>query len=249
MTGNTKLPVAPKSKSPSRHPIFGSAPILPEEDSEAYDALLARVFADANPPDIIVEILLREAVDLTWEIKRWRKTKIDLVAQAMPAALRAKLANLISMRRSKTKEVSKEATLEEAMAAYGRLCKMSREEWLEEERRTATKPLEDELVKKWIKQNPAAIRRINKLLTSANTTMASVVATAFMEKFDDIERIDRLITIAERRRNALFREIDRHRTTFGPALRNKITEIDDAEFEVVERKTTGRGIVRGRNAA
>jgi hypothetical protein len=51
---------------------------------------------------------------------------------------------------------------------------------------------------------------------------------------DNIERIDRLTTIAETRRNAMLREIDRRRTVLGEALRRQVQEVE-GEFEVVEK--------------
>lgn len=64
--------------------------------------------------------------------------------------------------------------------------------------------------------------------------MDSITAKALAEGFDYIERIDRLTTIAENRRNASLREIDRHRAVLGESLRRSVQEIEDGEFEVIE---------------
>jgi hypothetical protein len=53
-------------------------------------------------------------------------------------------------------------------------------------------------------------------------------------ELDKIERIDRLITIAETRRNAMLREIDRRRAVLSEALRRQVQEIE-GEFEEVEK--------------
>jgi hypothetical protein len=53
-------------------------------------------------------------------------------------------------------------------------------------------------------------------------------------ELDKIERIDRLITIAETRRNAMLREIDRRRAVLSEALRRQVQEVE-GEFEVVEK--------------
>lgn len=55
--------------------MFGPPPLLEGEDAAAYDELLARVSAAANPSDVIHEIWVRDVVDLTWEILRWRRLK------------------------------------------------------------------------------------------------------------------------------------------------------------------------------
>lgn len=94
----------------------------------------------------------------------------------------------------------------------------------------------EKLAKKWAAGKPAAIERIKKLMASRKLTMDSVVAAAFMEKLDVIERIDHLIMTLEGRRNAALREIDRHRAALAQALREKIREVEDAEFETIEQK-------------
>ena len=60
--------------------------------------------------------------------------------------------------------------------------------------------------------------------------MAHTVAAKIIE----IERIDRLAMNAEMRLNATLREIERHRATFGKALRSATDEVMDAEYEDVE---------------
>jgi hypothetical protein len=51
---------------------------------------------------------------------------------------------------------------------------------------------------------------------------------------DETERLDRLITVAEARRNASLREIDRRRAVLGEALRRNVQEVEEGEFEVIE---------------
>src|SRR5262245_32620171 len=60
--------------------IFGPPPILPGEDKSAYEALIRRVTADVKPADIIEKMWVRDIVDLTWEILRWRRIKKTLVS-------------------------------------------------------------------------------------------------------------------------------------------------------------------------
>jgi hypothetical protein len=73
----------------------------------------------------------------------------------------------------------------------------------------------DALIKQWRAQRPSAIKRVQAYLRSEGKTFDSVIAKAFSCRLDTIERIERLITIAEGRRNSALREIDRHRATFA----------------------------------
>src|SRR4029453_19281244 len=67
--------------------VFGPPPILPGEDTSAYEALLARVSADVKPADIIEKIWVRDIVDPTWEIFRLRRIKMGLVSRSLRRAL------------------------------------------------------------------------------------------------------------------------------------------------------------------
>jgi hypothetical protein len=69
---------------------------------------------------------------------------------------------------------------------------------------------------------------------------------------DETERLDRLITVAEARRNASLREIDRRRAVLGEALRRNVQEVEEGEFEVIETTpaeepglTAGQGLTTG----
>jgi hypothetical protein len=64
--------------------------------------------------------------------------------------------------------------------------------------------------------------------------MDDVMAEALSSKIDTFERIDRMLASSEARRNNALREIDRHRSTLGAAVRQAIDEVQNAEFRDVE---------------
>ena len=101
-----------------------------------------------------------------------------------------------------------------------------------------------ELVQEYARREPDAVTLVNKLLTKAGLSMDSFMADALTEKLDYIERIDRLTTIAESRRNASLNEIDRRRVLLGETLRRSVQEIEGAEFKVIETTPA-----KGKNAA
>jgi hypothetical protein len=92
------------------------------------------------------------------------------------------------------------------------------------------------LAEAWAARQRSAIKRVDKLLASAGLTMDAVMAQALSLKLDDIERIDRMIATAEGRRNAILREVDRHRTTWGQHLRRTVQQIEAAEIKVIGTK-------------
>ena len=60
--------------------------------------------------------------------------------------------------------------------------------------------------------------------------MDSFMTKVLRDRIDEIERIDRLTAIAETRRNAALREIDRRRMVLGEALRRSVQKIEDDNF-------------------
>ena len=93
---------------------------------------------------------------------------------------------------------------------------------------------EEELPKRWAHNEPNARKQVDALLKSSNLDMDAVMANTLAYQLRDIERIDRLLASAELRRNAVLREIERHRTTLAATLRRASEEIETAEFEIVD---------------
>jgi hypothetical protein len=92
----------------------------------------------------------------------------------------------------------------------------------------------EELIQDYVRRKPTAIKLVDKLLAGANSSIDALMVGELPGALDNIERIDRLITIAEGRRNGMLREIDRRRAVLGEALRRKVQEVE-AEFEVVDK--------------
>jgi hypothetical protein len=90
------------------------------------------------------------------------------------------------------------------------------------------------LPKPGLRASAAPIKRVDKLLAPAGLTMDAVMAQALSLKLDDIERIDRMIATAEGRRNAILREVDRHRTAWRQNLRQAVLQIEAAEIKVID---------------
>ena len=78
-----------------------------------------------------------------------------------------------------------------------------------------------------------AIAKVEKLLAAAGLTFDAVMAETLALRFDDIERIERMIASQEGRMEAALREIDRHRAVLAEALRGAAKDIEEAEYEDV----------------
>jgi hypothetical protein len=87
-----------------------------------------------------------------------------------------------------------------------------------------------ELVQGYVRGERDAVTLVNGLLTDAGTSMDSFMTKALGNRIDKIERIDRLTAIAETRRNAALREIERRRAVLGETLRRSVREFADGEL-------------------
>ena len=69
----TKSKNQPARKAFRRPHLFGPPPILEGEEADAYNEILDRVFDAIAPTDFLEEIWVRDLVDVTWTMIRWRR--------------------------------------------------------------------------------------------------------------------------------------------------------------------------------
>jgi len=96
----------------------------------------------------------------------------------------------------------------------------------------------DALSRRWASGDEEALCEVERLLDQAGLTIDAVMARTLTARIDDVERIDRMVIIAEVRRDAVLREIRSRRAAFGQALRRAGQAID-AEFEDVAPASGG----------
>jgi len=242
-------PTAPERAQ--RLALFGPPPIIEGEDAAAYDQLLARICTAVKPVDIIEEMFTADVVSLEWEVLRLRRLKWSLIRlEALEDFLRENLdysedfaddlAQIIQA--NFKKGLAEDAqTLARACAhnEAGAVGKVER--ILADMGQNMDQVLDDtkgckakELVQKYLRRKPDAVQQVDELLTDAGVIMDGFMARSLRNSLDDIERIDRLTSIAESRRNASLLEIERRRAILGEKLRRSVQEIEDGEFEEIE---------------
>ena len=251
-----------KSKSaasalPSRWTLFGQPQLLPGEDAVAYDELLARIRAAVNPIDVIEEMFITDLADLEWEVLRWRRLKSSLLQACGLKALQRFLAEKLEyylygehfaddlaqiLKNNLPEEQAKDA---QTLALKCALNEPDADKKVNELLDSIGQDMDDildgararkakELVQGYVGRKPDAIAQGHEILTEAGVSMEALMVDEFAKKLDDIERIDRLVTIAESRRNAILHEIDRHRAVLGEMLRQNVQKIEEGEFQVIE---------------
>ena len=240
--------------------LFGSAPLLlPGEDEDAYHEFSSRVRTAINPVDSIDEMFIADVVSLEWEILRWRRLKSSLMRtrgrEALQQFLRAHLdyydhyqthfeQDLAEILQDNLAEGKTEADAQALAHKCARdepdaddkvnqiLASINLD--MDDVLKSAQARKAGELAQDYLQRKQGAIKLIDKLLASAGSSIDALMVQALPMELDKIERIDRLITIAETRRNAMLREIDRRRAVLSEALRRQVQEVE-GEFEVVEK--------------
>ena len=88
--------------------------------------------------------------------------------------------------------------------------------------------------KKWAAGDKQLRKEVTRALAAAGLSMDEVTAITLERKLDSFERIERLLSGVEVRRNNALREIDRHRSAYGAAVRQTLDEVEDVEFRDIE---------------
>jgi hypothetical protein len=96
-----------------------------------------------------------------------------------------------------------------------------------------TGPLQS-LIDDWARRDPEALKEVDSLLKQSGLAMAHVTAVALLHKIKDFEGMDRLISVAESRRNQALRELERHHESLAHRVQSAAKRIEEGEFRVVE---------------
>ena len=88
--------------------------------------------------------------------------------------------------------------------------------------------------KAWAAGDKRAKEQVTRALAKANLSMDEVTARTLQINLETFERIERLLSGIEVRRDNALREIDRYRSAYGAAIRRTLDEVEDVEFRDVE---------------
>jgi len=180
---------------------IATAPLLPSEKKADYAEVALRIVRAGKPRDAIEEFLIRDGIDLTWDILRLRRMKAGLLRASAARGVRAILSTI----------------------GYSDFSGQGR------------------FAEEWARGKASTRQEFSGILKMAGLTMDDAMAEAFAKEIDSFERFDRMLASAEARRNNALREIDRHRSALGAAVRQVVDEVEDAEFRDVETGEVSEG--------
>jgi hypothetical protein len=246
------------SKAVSQHGLFGPPLVLEGEDAAAYDELYGRMYAAVKPVDVIDEMFIEDVVALEWEVLRWRRLKSSLIRarglKALESFLRDQLdydlyrEHFEDNLREILQDNLEEGQGEDVAQRLAQACARNEPDAVDKVTEVlagidltmdgilyrARVRKAEELAQEYTRREPGAVKLIHELLARASLSIEALMVENLAEKLDYIERIDRLTTIAESRRNASLREIDRRRAVLGEALRRNVQELEDGVFRLIE---------------
>jgi hypothetical protein len=87
-------PLSQVSSAVNRVIAIAPVPLLPGEKEADYASLAARVVGTTKPDDAIEELLVRDVVDLTWEVFRLRRARAGVLKASMSDGVRVVLDGL-----------------------------------------------------------------------------------------------------------------------------------------------------------
>ena len=103
------------------------------------------------------------------------------------------------------------------------------------------------LADQWAAGGRRAVRRVDTLLAAAGLARDAVTARTLALHIDDVERIDRMIMLAEARRAAALQEIERHRAGLAQGLRRALAAEEVGDADVVEDAPANSALRRTRD--
>lgn len=213
----------PPSDTLTRAKLFGPPPIIEGENGEDYQKLFERVFDAIEPADFIEEIWARDLADVTWSMFRLRRI--------LAATLNDEVWD-------KVNDEASERARENAKFLEG----------TEKEKEEMDRLIDPDSEYSWevlIEQNPRAFKKFEVLWDKAKSDLNVdlIQARVITYNLDTIERIESLITIAQRRIDEVVRELDRHRVTrtqlkkFSPAIEaTNVTQTKIITGKVIDKK-------------
>jgi hypothetical protein len=199
----------PTSPSRKLHKLFQSVNLVAGETASAYRALLASIASTLNPTGAIEMGWVRDIADSEWDLRRLTTARLELLAgnAAEGRALPSKEEQKKNMRRF--------------------------EEWCENVRLFG----QDEASRRLNEERAADAERERRLRrTLPRTVLGEQLTGAYKENGSELDRIARLIILAEERRSRALRELERHRERKD--RRGRLTPaIIDADFTDIGRIT------------
>jgi hypothetical protein len=249
----------------SRGPICFShlPPSIAIQEAAAYNRIRIAIRRTIGQPDAIFELLIDDVAFRQWEVSwylraKWHAIRCGAVKKLAPClqpmlepkvCYRQHVALIESMLRQHLSKMEGES-----VEALARACVFGEPDAVRKVNKILAGTNQNAttlasnaqlakamvLVRLYFTHGPNALQRlINAILTGIGLSFEDFMAEVISEKLDEIERIDRLISLAESRRDASLREIERRHAGLTERLRRSLQQLEQDErrsFETIHAK-------------
>ena len=89
----------------------------------------------------------------------------------------------------------------------------------------------------WSINDPDSVEEVNSILEAHGLSSDAVIAEAFKNQMDTLEKLDRLIENCSRRRDAALRNLEKRRDELAARMRNLSSSVSDGAFVEVSKQT------------
>jgi hypothetical protein len=184
--------------------LFADSPLVGDEKREDYEVLFYEIAAAAKPADAIAWLFVRDITDLSWEIRRERVSKQQILKTEYECQVRAALMPAPT--------ISYELNFD----------------WKPPEPDPEVEKVDREM-EQWA-SDPKARRRIDKALAEQGYDAGYLSMRAMSEAGDRINMIDQRIASYEIRRMAALRAIERYSETLARRLDAASSKVIEGHF-------------------
>jgi nucleotide-binding universal stress UspA family protein len=183
--------------------LFADPPLVGNETREDYDGLFNAIAAAAKPADAIAWLFVRDITDLSWEIRRERSLKLQVIKSAQTGVVRELL--------TPPQPFTDKLILFDFEELDPNAEKIAKE------------------MKQWA-SDPKARRRIEKELAEKGHDASEILTMALNQAADRIDAIDRRIATYELRRMAALRAIGHYGEMLARRLEAVSSEVIEEQF-------------------
>jgi len=184
--------------------LFDDPPLVGNEKREDYDNLFAAVAAAVNPADAIAWLLTRDITDLSWEIRRERRLKLQVI--------KTEEINVVINLLTPPKPSTGELIIDFKVDPNDVIAKEA-EQW---------------------GTDPKARRRTDKTLIEMGYDASSILRMALNRAAEHIDAIDRRIASYELRRMAAMRALEHYSEALARRVKAASDVIDGEFTEAAE---------------
>ena len=196
-----RLDTVPPAAPPSELAVLFDPPLVGNEKREDFDRFFSAITAAVKPADAIAWLYTWDVVYLSWEIRRERTVKADIIKSAQMDFVSELLGSNNLVQSTRTGLSKKLPRLQPKGEA-----------------------------RQWFK-NPKSQPEAAKILADNGYECSDILAEAYILGADNIDAIDRRIASYEIRRMAVMRAVEDYNEKFAQKLDAASEDMIEAEFK------------------